>query len=134
MLRFYIATSLENWAAHNALNATLTARGHKITYDWTTHGPVYSHGLEAICDVAHKEANGVRDADFIVMLWPSGRGTHVELGMALALEKRVFFVSPVEEHHKATKETCAFYHHSLVRRSKDIAQFLEQLRAFECKS
>lgn len=124
-IKFYIATKLENWQAHNWLRDRLLDAGHEITYDWTVHGPVYSKGLGEVCLVAHKEAKGVRDADIVIMLWPGGRGTHVELGMALAHGKPVFFVSDVEEHHEATAETCAFYHHCLVIRSKTVEEFLE---------
>jgi len=117
-MRYYIASKLENHAAHNRLRDTLNALGHEITYDWTHHGPVYSHGLERVREVAEHETNGVLTADFVVVLWPGGRGTHVELGMAIAAAKPVNLISDVEGHHQATTETCAFYHHPLVKRGR----------------
>ena len=115
-MKYYIATKLENHPAHNSLRDLLNAAGHEITYDWTDHGPVYSHGLSRVQEIAIAEAQGVLDADFIVALWPGGRGTHVELGMAIAAGKPVIFVSDVNAHHEASSETCAFYHHPFVRR------------------
>lgn len=120
-MRYYIATSLENMPAHNALRDRL---GPGITYDWTLHGPVFRDGLARIAEVAERELNGIRDADVVIVLWPGGRGTHVELGAALALGKRVYFVSDVPGHHEACAETCAFYHHPLVTRVRTVEQLL----------
>lgn len=126
-MKFYIATKLENDADHNLLRDYLVGRGHSITYDWTKHGSVKETSLERITEVAVLEFNGVRDADFVVVIWPGGRGTHVELGMAIALCKKIFFYSPCPEHHEATGETCAFYHHPFVVRSRDSAELAKQL-------
>lgn len=123
-MKYYIATKLENHAEHNRLDAALKQLGHDITYDWTVHGPVYSHGLERVRAVAKAEAEGVRDADVVIVLWPGGRGTHVELGMALSLMKPVLFVSEVNDHHEATPETCAFYHHPCVVLFKSTADLI----------
>lgn len=120
-MKYYIATKLENHRTHNRVRDHLTALGHEITYDWTPHGPVFRSGLDRVREVAELETRGVLDADFVVVLWPSGRGTHVELGMAIAANKPVIFISDVEAHHEATTETCAFYHHPLVRRGRVLA-------------
>lgn len=126
-MKYYIATKLENHAEHNRLRDTLEARGHKITYDWTTHGPVYSKGLAVVEEVAQLEHQGVYNADVVIMLWPGGRGTHVELGMAIALDKRCMIVSDVDGHHIASPETCAFYHHPCVMMYHNVDELLEAL-------
>ena len=118
-MRYYIATGLANHAQHNRLMAQFTVMGHHITYDWTTHGPVRDKGLARIKEVAELETSGVSTADFIVVLLPRGlntsqRGTHAELGMAIALGKPVVIWSDQEALFGATKETCAFYHHPQV--------------------
>ena len=120
-MQFYIATKLENHAEHNRLRDWLTERGHQITYDWTRHGPVFSKGLRVVREVAIAECRGVAQADVVIVLWPGGRGTHVELGVAIALGKWVILCSPLGEHHEATKETCAFYHHPNVTLVRTIA-------------
>lgn len=115
-MRFYIATKLENHEAHNRLRDWLCSIGHSISYDWTTHGAAFGRGLTFVEEVAEKEAQGVADADATIVLWPGGRGTHVEMGMAIGMGKTVLFYLPYEDHHAATKETCAFYHHPKVVR------------------
>lgn len=112
-MKFYIATRLENHAAHNAVRDELLLLGHQLTYDWTTHGPVWRSGVKVIADTAVAEMKGVCDADFVVVLLPGGRGTHAELGMALAFEKPVLIVSADAALLSTAPETCAFYWHPL---------------------
>lgn len=118
-LRYYIATKLERHADHNLVRDTMAAQGHTITYDWSTHGPVFRHGVERIREVSLLETQGVLDADLVIVLLPGGRGTHAELGMALAAGKPVILHqlrSPLVREANlfgATPETCAFYHHPL---------------------
>lgn len=128
-MNFYIASKLENHAQVNALRERLVALGHAQTYDWTSHSPVFRSGLNRVREVSVMESNGVRHADFVVVLWPGGRGTHVEMGMALGLGKPVVFISGIEDHHDATQETCAFYHHPLVRRYRSIEEAMDFFRA-----
>lgn len=113
-MKIYIASKLENHAAVAALRDELRSLGHEITYDWTVYGPVYKSGLDRVREVAEMEALGVINADLVIVLWPGGRGTHVELGIAIGAGIRVIFVSDDERHHQATTETCAFYHHHRV--------------------
>lgn len=113
-MRYYIATRLENHENHNALRDLLAAHGHEITYDWTAHGPVWQEGTDRIREVAELEAKGVLEADLVIVLLPGGRGTHVELGMAIAAGRKVLLQSPHRQLLGATPETCAFYHHPLV--------------------
>ena len=72
-MKYYIATRLENHAAHNELRDELTKLGHEITYDWTTHGPVWRSGVKVIAQTAVAEMEGVRSADFVIVLLPGGR-------------------------------------------------------------
>jgi nucleoside 2-deoxyribosyltransferase len=127
-VKFYIATKLENHLTHNGVRDELLLHGHEITYDWTTHGSVQETTLERIREVAELEANGVIDCDVCIVLWPGGRGTHVELGMAIALGKTVVFVSDVIDHHHATRETCAFYHHPSVIRCCGFSEMWDAVR------
>lgn len=114
-MKFYIATRLENHAQHNDVRNRIVALGHGVTYDWTAHGPVWRAGVERIREVAIAERYGVESADAVIVLLPGGRGTHCELGMALALRKRVIIWAPTDEMFGASPETCAFYHDPLVR-------------------
>lgn len=126
-MKFYIATKLENFAKHNDLSKALQELGHSVTYDWTGHGPVFGSGVERIMEVAQLETNGVTDADAVIVLWPGGRGTHVEMGIAIGTGKPVLFYSDVPEHHGAFAETCAFYWHPLVTRCQSITELMDAI-------
>lgn len=107
--------------------------GHTISYDWTHHGAVRDKGIPRIREVAQSELDGVMDAHFIVVLLPtglnsSGRGTHVELGIALACGKPVLIWSDDHRIFEATEQTCAFYHSRSVIHLRDLAQLEEAVR------
>ncbi len=114
-LRFYIATKLERADDHNVVRDALHDIGHRITYDWTVHGSVKNDGVKRIAEVAVLEKQGVLDADYVVVLLPGGRGTHAELGMALAANKPVFaHADPKHKFFGSSEATSAFYHDPLV--------------------
>lgn len=113
-MRYYIATSLERHTDHNLVRDAMAAEGHEITYDWSVHGPVWAAGVGRIREVAQLETQGVLDADVVIVLLPGGRGTHAELGMAIAAGKPILLHCADTAMFEAVPETCAFYHHPLV--------------------
>ena len=123
-MKYYIATRLENHGEHNRLRDLLKLAGHECTYDWTQSGSV-TGDLQRISEIAQLEIAGVLSADFVIALWPAGRGTHVEIGAAIARGIPVLFVSDVPEHHEACRGTCAFYHHPRVRRFRSISELIK---------
>lgn len=111
-IRVYIATRLENHELYKKVADILKTLRVEITYDWTPHGPVYSEGEERLSAVSILEHHGIVVADAVIALLPGGRGTHVEIGMGLALNKLVFIhADPVHNLLIASEQTCAFYHH-----------------------
>lgn len=82
-LHVYVATGLEHAHRARLVGYALRAAGHKITYDWTTHGSVQGEGFQRLAEVAQAERDGVAVADLVIAILPGGRGTHVEIGMAL---------------------------------------------------
>lgn len=58
------------------------------TYDWTQNERADS--VDKLKTIGEAERIGVVDADFLIVLLPGEKGTHVELGMALAKHKRVY--------------------------------------------
>jgi nucleoside 2-deoxyribosyltransferase len=89
----YVATGLENRTLAAQVISALREAGFRITYDWTTHGSVSGEPLERRREVALDEANGVRKAALLVVLLPGGRGTHVEMGIAIGLAIPVVLIS-----------------------------------------
>lgn len=49
------------------------------------------------------------DADYVIILLPGGKGSHVELGMAIALQKQIFLYSPNGE--AMDMETASTFYH-----------------------
>ena len=109
-MKFYIATSLLRAKDHNIVRDALLDLGHTITYDWTTHGNVKCTTIENLKRVSQNELLGVKKADILIVLIPGGQGTHVELGAALATNKKIILLSQEEKYFLPCKDTCAFYH------------------------
>ena len=116
MAKFYLAASLKNMDMAQRVAAACIARGHEQTYDWTTHGPVQGQGNSIILNVCLAEMDGVARADVVIVLLSVGhlqRGTHVEMGMALALRKSIIILADdpqVLTNDQMEVSTCAFYY------------------------
>ena len=125
-MKFYIATRLERADEQKALSAILRDFGHEHTYDWSTHGSVQSEGPDRIREVASAECRGVLDADLFICLLPGGRGTHAELGAAIADAERqrerrqsnqvggAKLIVIIGDDGGVDGRTCAFYHHPCI--------------------
>lgn len=109
-MKAYIATGIKNVEQYARVKQILATEGVSITFDWTeapaldhrTSGP--EHVQRALVDL-----NGVRAADFVVVLLPAGYGTHVELGAALALGKPVLMIGKHDAPYLSV-----FHYHPLV--------------------
>jgi len=109
---FYIASGLGNAEQTRMLAARLKAAGWGQTYDWTKHGAVDSK--EDLQRVSQLEMKGAMEAELVIVLLPGGRGTHTELGMALASGNQVLINDETGEAFNTGEETCSFYHHPAV--------------------
>ena len=114
--RVYIATGLAHAARAQLVRDALIGAGWDISYDWTTHGRV--SGDARMRQVAIDEINGVTTAHAVVAILPGYRGTHVEIGAAIAAGVPVFLFEPngVPADGPWTSGTTSFYHHPYVRR------------------
>ena len=108
-MRFYIASKLENHEQVKSLASILKLSGWEHTYDWTVHGSIKETDIETLKSVGQKEADGVQSADIVIVLTPQGRGTHVELGMAIALNKVVYISHTDDKYFRCDDNTSAFY-------------------------
>lgn len=108
-MKFYIASQFKNYKQVQYLAGKLKAAGWTHTYDWTIHGPVKETDMALLKDVGQKECDAVREADIVIVLTPQGKGTHTELGMAIALNKRIYLCHTDNTYFLSDDNTCAFY-------------------------
>ena len=134
-MKYYIASKLENAVAVKTLAHAFSELGWEQTYDWTTHGSVHGKGDEVLQHVTLKELGGVKEADVVVIVLPGGRGTHAELGAALAYNKPVFVWGLQPEDFIQDGYTCSFYWNPAVRRiTGDMLKLVMSLYEFSNKT
>lgn len=112
-MKFYIASSLGNAESVRKISNYLGSRGWEQTYDWTTHGLITNPSM--LPSVAIYEINGVINSDVVFVLLPGARGTHAELGAAIASKKPIIILATSPDAFNRDGHTCVFYHHPLVR-------------------
>lgn len=129
MSRIYLATGLQNQDNYRAAREVIMKAGHEITYDWTLgFTERFDRTVQYLEDTSKEEVKGVLSADLVVAMLPGGRGTHAELGMAIAKEIPVIFYSPKSALMMPTIETCAFYWHpGVLKCTGPFGAFLENL-------
>lgn len=99
----YVGTSLHNADRAKEIMSRFREAGAIITYDWTTHGQVYTE--EELIKIGRNEEQGVKDCDLFFMLFPGRNGTHFECGLAYGLGKHVVLFTDGAEFEEKT-----FYH------------------------
>jgi len=132
-MRIYVASSLENIERASAVIDTFKRCGHTISYNWTEFGDMRGRGEDALMSTANKEVFAVIDSDLVLVLLPGGRGTHTELGLALASRnnKRILLWSETGVEFHNDSNTCAFYHHvSIERMQCGFDELLEKIKQF----
>ena len=108
-MKFYIASSLVNYEQVRDLSRLLRNAGWEHTFDWTLYCPVKENDAETLMSVGEKEYEGIRQSDVVIILTPQGRGTHIELGMAIALNKIIYLCHHDDTYFKCDKNTSTFY-------------------------
>jgi nucleoside 2-deoxyribosyltransferase len=96
----YIASQLENYQLVIDLINRFSERGISITFDWAT---LWERQLTEQLkvdkkDIAEQMLEGVKQAKTLLLICPGKRGAHVELGMAIALGKKVVIFCPDKDH------------------------------------
>lgn len=107
MKKFYIASSLKNIETVRFVSELLKQEGFIHTYDWTLNDNITS--INQLKDIGKKEIDAVMSSDFIVILFPAGKGSHVELGIALGNGIKAYLYSQNDEINDF-ETTSTFYH------------------------
>lgn len=126
-MKFYLASSFANKNQVRYISEQLKNKGYIHTYDWTLNERALS--LEDLQRIGQNEKDAIFDSDLVILILPGGKGSHVELGMALGFEKRVILYSPNDEVHDFA-QTTTFYHLPVVEKcSGSVQELLEYIQA-----
>ena len=106
-MKFYIGSGFKNCELVNYYSKILENNGWEHTYNWTKNISNYET-IEDLIEYSKLEQKGINDADVVIILLPAGRRTHIELGMALALNKKIFLCSATEDEF-SIENTVNFY-------------------------
>jgi len=117
-MRVYVGSGLENRDRVAMVLEYCVHVGHQITYNWTRHGDVRREGPDVMNYVSTNEVRAVRDAELVLILLPGGKGTHIELGVALGSRgnKRILLWSEDPAVFEDPELTCVFYQHPAIER------------------
>lgn len=105
-MKFYVASSFKNIDKVRYVSKQLAQRGFTLTYDWTI--PDEALTLERLKEIGQLEKRAVSEADVVIVLLPAGKGSHIELGLALGFGKKVILYAPDDEVNRIEK-TSTFY-------------------------
>jgi hypothetical protein len=106
-MNFYVASSFQNKVVVRTVSQQLKQLGWHHTYDWTQNERANSH--EDLRKIGTLEKQAIANSEVVVVLLPGGKGSHIELGLAIAWQKRTFLYSPNKE-AVDMQTTSTFYH------------------------
>lgn len=111
MKKFYVASSFQNIEVVRFVSEQLKNKGYVQTYDWTKNNRAST--IEDLKEIGQEEKKAVMEADFLIVLLPAGKGSHIELGIALGQGKKIYLYSQNNEVSNF-ETTSTFYHLSEV--------------------
>ena len=106
-MRFYIASGFTNKDKVKYVSKILKNKGYTHTYDWTENDRAST--FEDLYKIGQQEKKAVIEADFVIVLLPAGKGSHIEFGIALGHDKKIYLYSENEEVNNF-ETTSTFYH------------------------
>ncbi|WP_249866437.1 nucleoside 2-deoxyribosyltransferase [Paenibacillus konkukensis] len=106
-MKFYAASSFRNIDAVRTVTKGLKEKGWSLTYDWTQG--FKDATIEQFKEIGQQEKQAVMDADCLIIMLPAGKGSHIEMGIALGAGKKVYLYAPNGETVNL-ETTSTFYH------------------------
>lgn len=106
-MKFYIGSGMKNCKLVNYYAKRLKEKGWEQTYNWVT-AISEERTKRDLIKYANLEVQAIEDADMVIIILPGGRGTHVELGMSLALNKKIVLCANTKEEF-TIENTVNFY-------------------------
>lgn len=127
-MKAYVGSSLLEKDNAKSILDYLLNMGYEYTYDWTTHGKLTD--LKELKECCYEEINGVANCDLFFMYFPARFGTHVELGIAIALNKKIILVVDKDNpnFNNSNFEEKTFYQADNIARFSNIAEGLNHAK------
>lgn len=120
-MKYYVASSFRNIDTVRLVASCLNEKGYFQTYDWTQNQP--ANTLKDLKQIGEEEKNAVLESDFIIVLSPAGKGSHIEFGIALGVGKPIYLYS--EQNDILDFETTSTFYHV-----KGVKTFVGDLSSF----
>lgn len=106
-MKYYIASSFANKEIVNQTIKSLNNLGFNNTYNWTLNEK--ADNKLKLKNIGIEELNAVKDADILITILPGGKGTHIEMGIALCCNKPVI-IAYFNEELISIENSATFYH------------------------
>ncbi len=106
-MKFYVGTSFKNSEIVNYFSQELKKHGWKHTYNWAENISE-NETLEDLKEHSILEEKAINESDVVIIILPGGRGTHVELGIAVALNKKIYLCTENKDDF-SIENTVPFY-------------------------
>ncbi|OGO87706.1 MAG: hypothetical protein A2Y24_02060 [Clostridiales bacterium GWE2_32_10] len=130
-MKFFIGSDRKNIENVDYVARILKENGWEHTYDWTINIKDYNIKLdskEKQKKVAMSAYEGIKNADVVILLFPGGKGTHVELGISIALNKNIEVWTSDESIYEFNQNTSSFYWTDYVKHNRvNIEKFVSKL-------
>lgn len=135
IMKFYIGSGLKNYKLVRYYAKKLEENGWSHAYDWTKHIG-NDATMEELIEYSQLEQQGIVDAEVVIIVTPAGRGTHIELGMALALQKKIFLCAATQETF-SVENTVSFYQLPDIVRvvgtaDENVKEIITQMECLKC--
>lgn len=114
MKKFYIGTSFKNSDVVNYFSKELEKYGWKHTYNWAENIKERETEEDMIKNSILEE-NGINESEVVIIILPGGRGTHIELGIAVALNKKIYLCSENKDDF-SIENTVPFYESQKIKK------------------
>jgi nucleoside 2-deoxyribosyltransferase len=129
-MKFYIGSSFANISQVRELAAFLMEKGFYQTYDWTGNSRAENAG--ELRSIGEAEFASVKEADFVVIILPAGKGSHIELGLALGFGKRVYLYSEEDLKDNPAEASTFYFLQQVIHISGTLEELKEELIEAEC--
>jgi len=125
-MKFYIGSSFKNSEIVNYMAEKLKENGWEHTYNWA-NTIVGEETEEELINFSMLEKQAIIDSDVIIIILPGGRGTHIELGISLALNKKIYLCSLDGKDFNLDNAVNFYFSHDLTRLVGNIDSCIKEI-------